>query len=87
MNPLAGIATLMVLLGIAVQFSLHRHSRNFEDSCLKENLVLTQIFYCTGWKRDMWEFTFGVELCLEEWQDLVRIICWGNILSLLLQYQ
>ena len=24
MNPLAGIATLMVLLGIAVQFSLHR---------------------------------------------------------------
>ena len=31
MNPLAGIATLMVLLGIAVQFSLHRHDDN---SCL-----------------------------------------------------
>ena len=39
-----------------------------------KNLVLTRIFYCTGWKMDMWEFTFGAELCWEEWQDLVGII-------------
>ena len=44
MNPLAGLATLAVLFGIAVQFSLHRQTYTINPESFKIGFIISNFF-------------------------------------------